>query len=182
MKYILIALMALGIAGTGFAQEKKTKKKKSAGERTSSRADEIGDDLASYNQGSYGMAGCGLGSMVITDDGFMQIFATTTNGTASNQTFAITSGTSKCVKGGANTAQEQRVFLETNYALVMKDAAQGDGEYIRAFAELLGCNHEAFLQFSRDNYSEIFSTSEPEKIIAPYRRNFGGSCSRISAS
>jgi len=44
----------------------------------------------------YGMAGCGIGSIVFADKpGMIQIIAATLNGTAGSQTFGITSGTSK---------------------------------------------------------------------------------------
>src|SRR6266545_2071443 len=46
---------------------------------------------------SYGLAGCGLGSMLIgSKPGIVQIFAATTNGSFGTQTFGITSGTSNC--------------------------------------------------------------------------------------
>ena len=62
----------------------------------------------------YNMAGCGLGSIVISSDGFVQIFAATTNGSTANQTFGITSGTSNCTKSGvilASKEQEAMSFL-----------------------------------------------------------------------
>ncbi|MFN8945903.1 MAG: DUF3015 family protein, partial [Pseudobdellovibrionaceae bacterium] len=45
----------------------------------------------------YGMAGCGLGSVVFGDKpGFIQIFAATLNSIGGNQTFGISLGTSNC--------------------------------------------------------------------------------------
>ncbi len=52
----------------------------------------------------YGMAGCGVGSLFISDKGKpMQLLAVTTNGTGVSQwigVFAITSGTSNCTEDG----------------------------------------------------------------------------------
>ena len=56
----------------------------------------------------YGMAGCGLGSVVISDDGFLQVFAATTNGTSYSQSFGITSGTSNCVEKGVVKMDKQQ--------------------------------------------------------------------------
>ncbi len=49
--------------------------------------------------GTYGVAGCGLGSMVFgNQEGGIQVIAATLNGTGI-QTFGITSGTSNCGRG-----------------------------------------------------------------------------------
>lgn len=89
----------------------------------------------------YGMAGCGLGSIVITKDGFVQVFAATTNGTLYSQTFGITFGTSNCVSDGAVLFdREQEMFVEANLGALKADIAAGGGEYLAAFTTLLGCN------------------------------------------
>ena len=56
---------------------------------------------ARAQQGGYGMAGCGLGSLLFGNDNttLMQILAATTNGLFGSQTFGITSGTSNCTAG-----------------------------------------------------------------------------------
>ena len=51
----------------------------------------------------YGMAGCGLGSMLFGDGG-LQTSAATTNGIVANQSFGITSGTSNCVDNPASAS------------------------------------------------------------------------------
>src|SRR5687767_10565283 len=77
----------------------------------------------------YGMAGCGLGSMVISSDGFSQVFAATTNGTSASQTFGITTGTSNCTRSGVVLAdKEQEAFFEANFTELRRDIAGGGGE------------------------------------------------------
>lgn len=49
----------------------------------------------------YGMAGCGLGSMVVGKNGG-QVTAGTTNGSSSNQYFGITTGTLNCIDDSAS--------------------------------------------------------------------------------
>ncbi len=89
----------------------------------------------------YGMAGCGLGSIVISKDGFVQVFAATTNGTFSSQSFGITFGTSNCVSDGAVMVdKEQEMFVEANLDALERDIAAGGGEYLAAFTTLLGCS------------------------------------------
>ena len=95
-----------------------------------------------YGVGWYGMAGCGLGSMVfgpINTPG-AQVMAASTNATGV-QTFAISSGTSNCVSGGVVAMdRRQEVFAEVNFRDLKRDMAAGGGEYLSAFEDLLGCD------------------------------------------
>jgi hypothetical protein len=92
----------------------------------------------------YGMAGCGLGSLVFKENNGMQILAATTNGTFGNQTFGITSGTSNCTSGGIIKAQrEQAAFAEVNFQDLKRNMAAGGGEFLTSFSSLLGCEDTA---------------------------------------
>jgi hypothetical protein len=93
--------------------------------------------------GWYGMAGCGLGSLIFgpVNTPGAQILAATTNATFGSQTFGITSGTSNCVSGGVVALdREQTAFAEVNFTDLKRDMASGGGQYLSAFATLLGCN------------------------------------------
>lgn len=93
----------------------------------------------------YGMAGCGLGSLVFQNDNAMvkQLLAATTNGTG-GQTFAITSGTSNCTSGGVlKSEKEQTAFVEVNFRDLKRDMAAGGGEFLSSFGTLLGCEESA---------------------------------------
>lgn len=120
----------------------------------------------------YKMAGCGLGSMVIGSDGFVQIFAATTNGTSANQTFAITSGTSGCVRDGVVLAsREQEAFVEANFDNVQQDIAAGDGEHLASLLELFSCSEEVRPQATKvaqANYGVVFSGKDTSPVQALY--------------
>lgn len=91
----------------------------------------------------YGMAGCGLGSLAFGDDpGMVQVLAATTNGTFNSQTFGITTGTSNCVDNAPSASIDQKAFIHVNYASLQREAAVGRGEYLAAFATILGCPAE----------------------------------------
>ena len=78
----------------------------------------------------YGLAGCGLGSVLFGNQpGIIQIIAATTNGVSGNQTFGITSGTSNCVDSAAPVVQVAS-FIQTNREILAKDAARASGETI----------------------------------------------------
>jgi hypothetical protein len=128
----------------------------------------------------YGAAGCGLGSMVLGDqDGFMQVFAATTNGTSGSQTFGISSGTSNC--GGSGKTPTQ--FIEVNKAALSLEAAQGQGESVAALSEIYGCSDaKEFGMMLKANYGEIFKAQEATEIrsnIEALLKNSSVSCDLV---
>lgn len=121
---------------------------------------------ASFSR-EYGMAGCGLGAVVVGKRGG-QIFAATTNGTLSNQLFGITFGTLNCVDGPNNeVAQNMDKFIVTNRAALSADVAKGDGETLSALTQVMGCNvqsHEMG-RVLKANYNQIFVNDAQPNIV-----------------
>ncbi len=110
----------------------------------------------------YGMAGCGLGSVLLgSDDGFVQVFAATTNGSSYSQSFGITTGTSNCMPAGkAAQLEEQQHFIANNLNTLYREMAQGQGQTLKAYSEVLGCNAQHFGQFTsatQQQFDRIFS-------------------------
>jgi hypothetical protein len=88
--------------------------------------------------GSYGTAGCGLGSLAFGNQpGAIQILASTTNGLFGNQTFGITTGTSNC--GPGLMAMGTKNFVEANREVLAKDISRGEGEAIGALSVINAC-------------------------------------------
>ena len=88
----------------------------------------------------YGMAGCGLGSIIFgRSGGIVQVTAATTNNTFSTQTWGISSGTSNCVNVAPSTAST-KAFIETNRQAVAKDISRGSGETIASLSTVAGCS------------------------------------------
>ena len=108
----------------------------------------------------YGMAGCGLGSLVISPSG-SQTSAGTTNGSFSSQSFGILLGTSNCVPDAEMAViKEQEEFVVSNFGTLSKEMAQGSGQTLAALAETFGCDREVLPQFAehlQDNYNDIFA-------------------------
>lgn len=121
---------------------------------------------AALADGTYGMAGCGLGSALFGADNtkMMQILAATTNGTVGSQTFGITSGTLNCVEGGVVKAErEQAAFVEVNFQDLKRNMAAGGGEFLTSFATLLGCDDTAkpgFAKMTQERYEAIVPSTE----------------------
>lgn len=105
--------------------------------------------------GTYGTAGCGLGSMVFGNEkGAIQVLAATINGTGV-QTFGITSGTSNCGEGLFAKA-EVNSFIESNSVALENDIARGQGETLSTLNDMLGCGAE-FNSTLQQNYKSIYA-------------------------
>ena len=117
----------------------------------------------------------------------MQILAVTLNGTG-YQTFGLTTGTSNCGASPAGQARlEQEIFFSSNFHTISKEAAQGQGTSLSAFAEVLGCkvdDVEGFAKMTQENYSSIFSSEEPVRVLDNYlgalksNPDLSGKCTR----
>jgi hypothetical protein len=111
----------------------------------------------------YGMAGCGLGSIVIGNKGG-QIWAATTNATAYSQLFGITSGTSNCVES-ATSAKADRMdkYIVVNKIALADDIARGEGETIQGLAQIMNCSQADQLGAKlQSKFTSIFPSHDLE--------------------
>lgn len=137
--------------------------------------------------------GCGLGKLVF--DGkkgiLFHTLAWTTNGTLSNQTFGITSGTLGCDADAVILREkEQEVFVAANFERLSQDMAQGRGQYVDAMANLMGCGPAVrtdFARMSQERYDAIFTpTADTMSVLASVKREvaahpaLASSCTRVS--
>jgi hypothetical protein len=157
------------------------------GEEMAEESSEEAAPAASSGGAGYGMAGCGLGSILFGPDsgGFGQILAATTNGTSGNQTFGITSGTSNCSDAGGGS-DSAKAFVETNRMAFAKDAARGNGETIASLAELAGCQDSAQVgSVLQQNFQSIFpsagvsDTQVSEKVVETLKQNAALACGNL---
>ncbi len=109
--------------------------------------------------------GCGLGTMLFKNNAdnstLLQTFQATTNGIYGNQTFGITTGTSDCQQPKSFVSNERlNEFMVANMDNLARDIAQGRGETLDAFAELVGVpadQRPAFYQQLQSGFAKIFT-------------------------
>ncbi len=113
---------------------------------------------ATSGQG-YGVAGCGLGSLVLgPQPGMIQIVSATLNATGM-QSVGITIGTSNC--DIPEMGHQASVFIEVNREALAKDAARGQGETVAGLAAIFNCSNSSdFGQGLREDYSRIFDAGK----------------------
>lgn len=144
MKVILSTAVAFGVS-TSFAQQKRKPAPKQATHRAAAA-------------GGYGMAGCGLGSVVLGDQpGFIQIFAATLN-TTGVQSFGLTTGTSNCGEGMKMGQVDQ--FIEVNKVTLENDMARGQGESLASLAQVLECKNDSFNSNVKEKYTSAKASAQ----------------------
>lgn len=116
---------------------------------------------------NYGMAGCGLGSMIMGKRSG-QLSAATTESASCNipQLGGITSGTSNC-EDGPNNEVAHRIdgFVVANKVALAGDMARGGGETLASLSNLMGCSGEQRYLGSvmQSNFGDVF----PNHQVAP---------------
>lgn len=117
--------------------------------------------------GNHPMAGCGLAYFLFAKDSNskgVQILASTTNNFYGTQSFGITSGTSGCTEDGVvDLSREVEVFAAINLNNLSEEMAKGAGEYVTAFASLLGADEAtrpALLRLFQERYEVLFPSEE----------------------
>lgn len=105
----------------------------------------------------YGMAGCGLGSVIMGKDN--QILGATTNNTSGSQTFGISSGTSNCVTASEQTAMIKN-FIEANYESLVTDLAKGQGDSVKTLSGFYGCNSDTFATELKGKFEKVTPKSQ----------------------
>jgi hypothetical protein len=171
---VVLCGLPLTMAVSHDAYAAKPKKHEGGGKKGKKGKKGEEDEGGSGYSAPYGMAGCGLGSVVIKNDTKVsQITAATLNGTG-YQTSAIScTHSSNCKYDKEETARaEQAVFIAANLRALEVDVSSGGGEYSHALAQVLGCTGEGqydrFLEMSRTNYTTIFSSSDPNEVYENY--------------
>jgi len=111
-------------------------------------------------------SGCGLGWQVTSD---ITLSATSTRGTTNAflpNTFSMTSGTSGCAAHGLVLNDKLPMhYAEVNFETLKVEMARGDGEFILAFAQTLGCSDNSlFANTMKKHYGDIFSKEELNPI------------------
>ena len=197
LNHICVLLVACSSTFAMAKGDKSKKVKKVSAKAVDESGQESSDDSATKAQhqdydAPWGMAGCGFWSTVIKGKGRDSQLAVSVLkglpylGSTDSQTSGITSGTSNCVKSRTQLEEaEQRTFVTVNLASLVKESSQGAGQHLEALAEIFGCPHTEFAQFSQRRYGVIYQDQNPDLVLANYIRevqaesSMASSCQRV---
>jgi hypothetical protein len=141
----------------------------------------VGSSSFAYH---YGMAGCGLGTLVFKDQpGKIQIVAATLNELIVPQTSAITTGSSNCYEASSSEAANQ--YIESNKDALLKDISQGQGETLAGLLTIYGCSDVnevgATLQsnYQNINIERVNNIELGNNIKSVIRQNGNNACTTL---
>jgi|SRR5690606_20971461 len=120
-----------------------------------------------------GSSGCGPGWYLLKDNSIVSsAFRATTNGVLFPvTTIGMTVGTSNCSQHKlVKKEQESLHFVTMNYYDLKGEVAKGNGKYLAAFAETLGCSSKAQVLLNselKNNYKSLFPSEKvnPESTL-----------------
>ncbi|MBX2988756.1 MAG: DUF3015 family protein [Bdellovibrionaceae bacterium] len=120
-----------------------------------------------------GSSGCGPGWYLLKENSLVSSsLRATTNGVLMPVvTVGMTVGTSNCTQHKiVMTEKESLHFATMNYYELMGEAARGEGVYLSAFSDTIGCPKAARAEFGRKiqgQYRQVFSDGQrrPEQML-----------------
>jgi len=120
-----------------------------------------------------GSSGCGPGWYVLKKNSIVSssLRATTNGILATTVTLGMTSGTSNCSKHSIVLNEQKSLHFSTeNYFELIADIDKGEGEFLTAYAQTIGCKtgaNKLFKQQVKANFNTIFPSTEvkPKRVL-----------------
>lgn len=120
-------------------------------------------------------SGCGLGWSVAPQNSLISSYTRSITNGSTSSTSGMTSGTSGCDKHSIVSKEKRDIhYAEGNYHNLMIEMAQGQGEFVKGFALVMGCSPSEASHFSKSsqaNYDRLFpaSNASPNQLLNSMR-------------
>ena len=127
--------------------------------------------ISSLAFGRDGSSGCGPGWYVLQENSIISsaLRATTNAFFFPTTTIGMTLGTSNCTQHKLVLNEKRSLHFVTHNLYELKSqAAQGEGEYLQAFAEVVGCQKsqtQLLKKTIQSKHQNVFQHSTPEKVL-----------------
>jgi hypothetical protein len=124
--------------------------------------------LPSIGQATDGSSGCGPGWYILKDDSLVSsaLRVITNDFLFPVSTLGMTSGTSNCTQHKIVLKEKESLHFATmNYHELKAESARGEGIYLSAFSDTIGCGKAHRADFSRkvqSNFGKVFSNGKQE--------------------
>lgn len=118
-----------------------------------------------------GSSGCGPGWYILKENSIVSSsLRATTNGIFfPTTTIGMTIGTSNCTRHKIVLHEKKSLhFVTHNFHELKSEISKGNGDYLLALNEVLGCNPKDVSFFSKKvkkSYKKIFNSKKPEKVL-----------------
>lgn len=116
-------------------------------------------------------SGCGPGWYIVKENSLVSsaLRATTNGFFFPTTTIGMTLGTSNCSKHKIVQTEKKSLHFVTHNLYEMKsEVAKGNGPYLSALGEVIGCSEDGQAQFSsslKSQYQDVFKSEKPEEVL-----------------
>jgi len=129
--------------------------------------------LSFQSFGADSSSGCGPGWYVAKKNSLLSssIRATTNAFLFPSVTFGMTFGTSNCAEHSiVKNEKEDLKFATENYFEIAADSSKGQGDFLTAYAELMGCHGKSIQTFNKkvkNEFGKLFkeNTIDPTNLV-----------------
>lgn len=124
-------------------------------------------------------SGCGLGWKVAPQNSLISSYTRSLTNITTTSTLAMTSGTSGCDKHSVVDRSKMEIhYAEANYHELMVEGSRGQGEHLKGFAMVMGCEGNqipAFMESTQRHYDSIFTPtgSDPSDLVRNVKSAMG---------
>lgn len=102
-------------------------------------------------------SGCGLGWQIFKKNSLISSALRSTTNVIFLNTVGMTFGTSGCAQHSIVKNDKKSLhFMDANKHHLMTEMAMGEGEHLKAFSQILGCDESQFAETMKENYKEVF--------------------------
>jgi hypothetical protein len=128
-----------------------------------------------------GSSGCGAGWYIFKKNSLVSSsLRATTNAIFLNATFGMTFGTSNCSQHSiVKTEKEAIYFAEANHNQLMLDISRGEGEYLSAFSEIVGCKKDVLGKSLQKSFDKIYLEESDDSVKVLDRIVMHGECGTV---
>ncbi|TNF25990.1 MAG: DUF3015 domain-containing protein [Deltaproteobacteria bacterium] len=126
-------------------------------------------------------SGCGAGWYIFKKNSLVSSsLRATTNAILLNATFGMTFGTSNCSQHSIVKVEKEAIyFAEANHNQLMLDIARGEGEYLNAFSEIVGCKEDKLGKSLQTNFDKIYSDVNENSVKVLDKIVLHGECTAV---
>lgn len=125
-------------------------------------------------------SGCGAGWYIFKKNSLVSSSLRATTNAMLLNTVGMTFGTSNCSQHSiVKTEKEAIYFAESNHDQLMLDIARGEGEYLSAFSEIVGCKEESLGKSLQKNFNKIYVEESDNSVKVLDRIVLHGECGTV---
>lgn len=127
-----------------------------------------------------GSSGCGAGWYIFKKNSLVSSSLRATTNALLLNTVGMTFGTSNCSQHSiVKTEKEAIYFAEANQNQLMLDISRGEGEYLSAFSEIVGCKKDFLGKSLQKSFDKIYLEESDDSVKILDRIVMHGECGTV---